>query len=114
MTISTATQNGSEPSPAFDQGFDRKLIEPYDTGELAATDVTVPLMYNLHAFDWICDRCGLVTYQGPTKTGCVKCGWRTMSCPFSSVASLVTPPLAVSPRTPGSVDVTASSTCGGS
>src|SRR5205085_12355632 len=33
--------------------------------------------------------------------------------PVSSVASLVTPPLAVSPRTPGSVAVTVSSTWGG-
>ena len=35
--------------------------------------------------------------------------WR----PVSSVAILVTPPLAVSPRTPGSEEVTVSSTCGG-
>src|SRR5262249_5200520 len=33
--------------------------------------------------------------------------------PVSSVASFVTPPLAVSPRTPGSVSLTESSTCGG-
>ncbi len=42
----------------------------------------------------------------------MKSGTRT-SRPVSRVASLVTPPLAVSPRTPGSVDVTVSSTCGG-
>src|SRR5262249_41510402 len=36
-----------------------------------------------------------------------------ISRPVCSVAGLVTPPLAVSPRTPGSVDVTVSSTCGG-
>ena len=35
-----------------------------------------------------------------------------ISSPVSSVASFVTPPLAVSPRTPGSVEVTVNSTCG--
>ena len=37
----------------------------------------------------------------------MKSGTR-ISRPVSSVASLVTPPLAVSPRTPGSVDLTVS------
>src|SRR5512147_394399 len=48
------------------QGFDRKLIEPYEKGELAADVVSVPRMYNLHAFDWVCDGCGRISYQGPT------------------------------------------------
>lgn len=55
---------------AFDQGWDRKLIAPYDSGVLKASDVTVPLMFNLHVFDWVCERCGRRTYQGPTPTAC--------------------------------------------
>src|SRR6185436_20021534 len=42
----------------------------------------------------------------------MKSGTR-ISSPVDSVAALVAAPLAVSPRTPGSVDVTTSSTCGG-
>lgn len=59
---------------SVDQGFDRKLIEPYDTGELKASDVTVPRMYNLHAFDWECEGCGRRGYQGPKPDTCGTCG----------------------------------------
>ena len=46
---------------AFDKGFDRKMIEAYKkTGD----DVTmIPVMRNLHAFDWKCYHCGKKWYQ---------------------------------------------------
>jgi len=53
---------------AFDKGFDVKLMancEPDWT--------VVPRMYNLHAFNWKCKKCGNETYQGPTPTSCDKC-----------------------------------------
>lgn len=53
---------------AFDKGFDKKLINDceYDW-------TVVPRMYNLHAFDWKCKKCGNQTYQGPTPKKCDKC-----------------------------------------
>ena len=58
---------------AFGESFDVKLIEPYQSGELARDVTSVPRMYNLHAFDWQCGKCKLRTYQGPTPTGCERC-----------------------------------------
>lgn len=56
---------------AFDQGFDRKMLEAFaETGD----DVTmVPIMRNLWAFDWKCYSCGFKKYQGPTPTECPQC-----------------------------------------
>ena len=50
---------------AFDQGFDRKLIEDMDDNW-----TVVPAMKNLHVFDWVCKKCGERKYQGPTPTEC--------------------------------------------
>lgn len=58
---------------AVDQGFDRKLIAPYESGEITMDTTTIPRMYNLHVFDWVCNQCGERTYQGPKPTGCAKC-----------------------------------------
>lgn len=33
----------------------------------------VPIMYNLHAFDWLCKGCGNRVYQGPKPEKCEKC-----------------------------------------
>jgi glycosyltransferase involved in cell wall biosynthesis len=54
---------------AFDKGFDRKLMDgcEYDW-------TLVPVMYNLHAFDWMCKACGDRLYQGPKPEKCTKCG----------------------------------------
>lgn len=53
---------------AFGKGFDRILIEDcrYDW-------TMVPMMWNLHAFDWKCKVCGDQTYQGVKPTKCKKC-----------------------------------------
>lgn len=53
---------------SFDQGFDRKLI-----ADCEYNWTVIPRMYNLHAFDWRCNKCGNRTYQGPTPTSCEKC-----------------------------------------
>lgn len=62
---------------AFDEGFDVKLMEAMKDHD----DWTVvPIMRNLHAFDWKCMQCGKRTYQGPTPTTanafdkCADCG----------------------------------------
>lgn len=57
---------------AFDEGFDKKLLE------VAEEDMTlVPVMRNLHVFDWVCENCGMRTYQGPKPTQC-----RSETCTF--------------------------------
>jgi hypothetical protein len=55
---------------AVDKGFDVKLMKDLE-GHYDWT--MVPRMYNLHGFDWQCDKCGNRTYQGPTPTKCEKC-----------------------------------------
>jgi len=52
----------------FDQGFDRKLMEEWEYDW-----TVVPRMYNLHAFDWQCEKCGNRTYQGGRPEKCEKC-----------------------------------------
>lgn len=55
----------------FDKGFDVKLMKDCDY------DWTViPRMYNLHAFDWVCQKCGWAQYQGPKPEKC-----ETPECP---------------------------------
>ncbi len=55
---------------AFDKGFDRKMLDAFkEVGD----DVTmVPMMKNLHAFDWVCPK-GHRRYQGPSGV-CNDCG----------------------------------------
>lgn len=54
---------------AFDKGFDRKLME-----DCQPDWIMIPSMWNLHAFDWECRRCGNRTYQGFMPKKCEKCG----------------------------------------
>jgi glycosyltransferase involved in cell wall biosynthesis len=56
----------------LDEGFDVKLIQPYDAGELGPEVTSIPRMFNLHVFDWVCT-CGKITYQGPAPSVCVEC-----------------------------------------
>lgn len=55
---------------AFDEGFDVKLMEAMEGHD---NWTVVPIMKNLHAFDWKCMKCGKKTYQGPTPKSCVDC-----------------------------------------
>lgn len=52
---------------SFDQGFDRKMIS-----EMRGHWTMVPVMRNLHAFDWKCKN-GHTRYQGPSGP-CKECG----------------------------------------
>jgi glycosyltransferase involved in cell wall biosynthesis len=53
---------------AFDKGFDQKLMDDCEP------DWTViPSMYNLHGFDWECQKCGERTYQSRPIESCKKC-----------------------------------------
>ncbi len=66
----------SDAHCSFDQGFDRKMLEFFkEVGD----DVTaVPIMKNLHVFDWKCFTCGYKEYQDKFAVGakkvCRKCG----------------------------------------
>lgn len=58
---------------SFDQGFDKVLLN-----SMQDNWTMVPIMRNLHCFDWVCNKCGDRIYQGPTpgtsgSTPC-KCG----------------------------------------
>jgi len=54
---------------SVDEGFDIKLM-----ADCRPDWTVIPRMYNLHAFDWKCRKCGKQTYQGPLPTSCEKCG----------------------------------------
>jgi len=54
---------------AFDEGFDVKLL-----ADMQDDWTMVPIMRNLHAFDWLCADCGKRIYQGPTPDACPDCG----------------------------------------
>jgi glycosyltransferase involved in cell wall biosynthesis len=58
---------------AVDQGFDAKLIAPYRNGELTRTTTTIPRMYALHVFDWVCKTCQARYYQADPVPVCT-CG----------------------------------------
>jgi len=53
---------------AFDEGFDVKML-----AEMQDDFTMVPIMRNLHVFNWVCQKCGDVRYQSPTPTSCPKC-----------------------------------------
>lgn len=53
---------------AVDEGFDVKMM-----AEMRDDWTMVPMMYNLHAFDWVCKN-GHRIYQAPTPKGCLQCG----------------------------------------
>jgi len=56
---------------AFDQGFDRKMIEFF---KKHGDDITaVPVMRNLHVFDWKCFNCGKKWYQDAKPENCDQC-----------------------------------------
>lgn len=54
------------------KGFDLSLIQAFE--KLGDDIVQIPTMYNLHAFDWKCKKCGNQWYQSPTPTHCMENG----------------------------------------
>jgi hypothetical protein len=50
--------------------FDTQLIKDHNI--LGPTVCQVPLQYNLHVFDWVCDNCGLRSYQGGRPAKCAR------------------------------------------
>lgn len=59
---------------AYDEGFDVKLMEAMKGHD----DWTiVPVMRNLHVFNYKCLDCGDETYQGPPPEGCKNCNVNT-------------------------------------
>lgn len=72
---------------AFDEGFDVKMM-----ADMQDDWTMVPAMYNLHAFDWVCDKCGHRIYQGPTPDKCDDCGgkmqrdivWQKKESPYTT------------------------------
>jgi len=58
---------------AFDEGFDVKIVDGFK--ELGDDVTMVPIMRNLHVFDWVCDD-GHRRYQGPSGV-CTTCGKST-------------------------------------
>lgn len=58
---------------AFDQGFDRKMLEAYK--KLDDNVTLIPGMRNLHVFDWVCEN-GHRRYQGRSGN-CEECGKET-------------------------------------
>ena len=57
---------------SFDDGFDVKMIEGFK--QVGDNVTMVPVMRNLHVFDWKCYKCGWKTYQGKTPEKCPECG----------------------------------------
>jgi len=53
---------------AFDEGFDVKMMS-----EMQDDWTMVPVMKNLHAFDWVCKFCGYRKYQGSKPEQCPEC-----------------------------------------
>lgn len=53
---------------AFDEGFDVKMM-----AEMHDDWTMIPKMFNLHAFNWQCKKCGNETYQGQVPKECPNC-----------------------------------------
>ena len=58
---------------AVDEGFDVKLMAPYEDKRLDADVTTIPRMFNLHVYNWECQGCKWTTYQGAKPKICPKC-----------------------------------------
>lgn len=52
---------------SFDKGFDDKLL-----ADMKDDWTMVPVLRNLHAFNWKCPKCGSEWYQGRVPTRCLK------------------------------------------
>ena len=59
---------------ALDEGFDVKMIQAFEELPDGETVTMIPALYNLHAFDWKCNKCGNRWYQGAAPKHCQKKG----------------------------------------
>lgn len=59
---------------ALDDGFDVKLLAPYDSGELDRRATSIPAQHRLHVYDRICPVCAKRIDQGPLVGLCDGCG----------------------------------------
>lgn len=50
------------------EGFDVELMKGFE--ELGDNVTQIPVLYNLHAFNWKCNKCGNEWYQSPVPTHC--------------------------------------------
>ena len=74
----------------FDEGFDAKLLKAVEGHD----DWTItPAMKNLHAFNWMCDTCGMEFYQGEKPAKCP-----SEMCQFSTEESTYTKKVYFIPR----------------
>lgn len=62
----------SDAHLAYDKGFDRKMIEAYKSLPDGDNVTMIPVMKNLHVFDWVCPE-GHRFYQGKNDV-CETCG----------------------------------------
>lgn len=53
---------------SFDEGFDVKML-----ADMQDDFTMVPIMRNLHVFDFVCKQCGWRRYQGQTPAACPEC-----------------------------------------
>lgn len=60
---------------AVDKGFDVKLM-----ADCEPDWTVIPRMYNLHAFDWKCKKCGHQWYQGASPVKCENFDWECNAC----------------------------------
>jgi glycosyltransferase involved in cell wall biosynthesis len=56
----------------WDEEMDLKMLDFFK--QVGDDVVAVPIMRNLHMFDWKCYHCGWKKYQGPTPPKCEQCG----------------------------------------
>lgn len=54
---------------AVDEGFDVKMMK-----EMKDDYTMIPVMQNLHVFDWECEHCDWSNYQGKERPECPRCG----------------------------------------
>lgn len=55
---------------SWERGFDTKMLAAFS--ELGDLVTMVPVLRNLHAFNWKCPKCASEWYQGPTPERCMK------------------------------------------
>ena len=60
---------------SFDKNFDKKMLDRFKVS--GDNVVMLPIMKNLHVFNFKCEKCGDIRYQGKTPVDCPKCDNKT-------------------------------------